>query len=585
VLFGLLVVGQVLFLALPYLQGRIVDDLAAHAPIAHSLYLGGAILAVYLIALIFNYWRERYEIKYIDFSLAESVDAVTLQKMFGFSLGQHINENSGLRLSVVTQGNSAVSQFLQLLMYSLLPLVLQVVLAVAAISWVNATLGLIIFVFSVVYIGAQYYSNRRFYKRLKVNRKAWNKQSKYFNELLRNIKLVKLSAKEDVSVKEYQKHYGGIANQSRTMWGDYAKGYYLRNTLIPLGQVAALMVGVYLVATGAQSPGSIVMLIGWMGSIFGNIGNLAWVQRQMLKQVSDIHIYHDMLAQEPAVKDPTSPVVLKDFAGKIEFRNVSFQYPNVPVAKDDEEDEDDKEEKKPTNSDSETKTILNDVSFVIEPGETAAIVGHSGAGKTTIVHLLLRGYDPDSGSVLVDGVDLREVDQKSFLRQVGYVPQVVELFDNTLRYNITFATPNAETVTDEALDTVARKARIDQFYERLGEKKFDVLIGENGVKLSGGERQRVGIARALLQNPNILIFDEATSSLDAENEAIIHEAMRDALKGRTGIIIAHRLSTVKDAHKIIVMDGGRIVGVGPHDQLMKDCEVYRRLVEHQIVTM
>ena len=555
VVFGLLVTGQVLFLGLPYLQGRIIDNLAKHAPIRGSLYLGAAILGVYLASILSNYIRDRYETKHLDFQLPQFINTLTLHKMFRFSLGQHINENSGLRLSVITKGNTASIQFLQLTIYQLLPFLLQIVLAVGAIVWVSRPLGVVVLVFSVLYIAAQYYGNLRLYSRLKTNHKLWNKQGKYFNELLRNVKLIKLSTKEQETVEEFAENFEGLSAGGRALWLDYFKGYYLRNTLIPIGQVTALLAGVYLVSIGAQSPGEIVMLIGWMSSIFGSVGNLGFIQRQMMSQLADIQIYHEMLSQEPAVKEEgdedKKPVAVADTEKKEEA----------------------------------AKEILNDVSFTIEAGETAAIVGHSGVGKTTIIHLLLRGYDPDSGSVLVDGHDLREVAQRSFLGHVGYVPQMVELFDNTLRYNMAFAMADAEKVTDEQLDEVSRKARIDQFYERLGEKKFDVMIGENGVKLSGGERQRVGIARALLKNPNILIFDEATSNLDAENEAIIHDAMREALRGRTGIIIAHRLSTVKDAHKIIVMDAGQVAGIGTHDSLMKDCEAYRRLVEHQIVTV
>ena len=583
VLFLLLVGGQVLFLLLPYLQGKIIDDLAAHAPLSHSFMLGGVILGVYLVANILNYIRERYEQAHFDYGMPQFIAEHTLERIFRFSLGQHINEHSGLRLSVMNKGNDALIQFINMGVYSFLPLLLQIILATAAIAFVSPVLGSIVLFFSLIYVVAQYRYNTTFFPTMKENRKRWNDQSKYFNEALRNVKVIKLSAKEDAIVREYDTLYEDKAQASRAIWFDYLSSYYWRTTLIYFGQVFALMAGVYLVSIGAQSPGSIVMLIGWMGSVFGNVGNLGWVQRQMITQLSDIEIYHDALEREPAVKDKTGAVELGSLSGRIEFRNVSFAYPVVPGEAASEASSDNDEA---VSEESDvSKEILRDVSFMIEAGETAAIVGHSGAGKTTIVHLLLRGYDPDQGSVLIDGHDLRDVSQQSFLRRVGYVPQQVELFDNTLRYNMTFAAAHSEAITDAQLDDVSRKARIDQFYERLGEKKFDVLIGENGVKLSGGERQRVGIARALLQEPDILIFDEATSNLDAENEAIIHEAMGEALKGRTGIIIAHRLSTVRDADQIIVMDGGRVVGVGKHAQLMETCEPYRRLVEHQIITV
>jgi ATP-binding cassette subfamily B protein len=223
------------------------------------------------------------------------------------------------------------------------------------------------------------------------------------------------------------------------------------------------------------------------------------------------------------------------------------------------------------------------VSFRIKAGETVAIVGHSGAGKSTIITLLLRGYDPKSGRVVIDGRDLRELELRSYLEQVGYVEQQVELFDESLSMNIFFGVPDAKRTDAEArLESVLKASRIDQFLPRLGEKGLDTIIGERGVRLSGGERQRVGIARALIKDPRVLIFDEATSSLDSENEALIHEAIHEALKGRTGIIIAHRLSTVRDADNIIVMKEGRVLGTGKHRTLLSTVPTYRSLVEHQL---
>jgi ABC-type multidrug transport system fused ATPase/permease subunit len=320
-----------------------------------------------------------------------------------------------------------------------------------------------------------------------------------------------------------------------------------------------------------------------MGTVFGGITNIGWMQRQMLFQIADIGKFDDMLAQPLAVVADDESVTLAHIAGNISFNNVSFAYPQVATDDEEKDGDADDEDESADGENKEQKGVMRDVSFTIEAGKTVAIVGHSGAGKTTIVNLLLRGYDPDQGMITIDGTDLRTLDHKAYLALIGYVPQHVELFDETLRYNLEFAR-HGTPATDEEIDRVAAMCRIDQFYDRLGEKKFDTLIGENGVKLSGGERQRVGIARALLKNPELLIFDEATSSLDTKNEALIHEALREALKGRTGIIIAHRLSTIRDADKIIAMDGGRVVGVGSHDELLATCPPYAELIAHQMVT-
>jgi len=576
--FGFLVIEHGLLTTLPYLQGGIIDNLASHLPVEKSLHLGLAILLSFLMANLFGYLREIYTINYIYYDLPKFANTVLLQKLFGLSLGQHSNVHSGQSLSVVTKGNDAVHQFLEIAVYSFLPLVLQFIMVISAIFWISGLIGCIVLGVSAIFLVLQYLTNFKFYEFVKNNQKDWSTQSKFFYEILHNIKLTKLSVKEDDMLNEYEESYEKIALTSRVIWKSYFKEHYTRNIFVRLGQVSALLVGVYLVSTGAKSPGAVVMLIGWMGTVFGNVGNLGSIQRLMMQHLSDIHNYHDLLELEPAVKDSPFPVSLPIHAGKIEFCHVSFRYPDPGLKAD-------RRVAAGARPLGLAKTILNDVSFVIEPGETAAIVGHSGAGKTTIINLLLRGYDPDSGMICVDDVDLRAVDQRSFLSKVGYVPQAVDLFDNTLGYNMTFFMSGTRTFTEAELDQVARKARIDQFYDRLGDKRFEVMLGENGVRLSGGERQRVGIARALLKEPDILIFDEATSNLDSENEAIIHDAMREALRGRTGIIIAHRLSTIKDADKIIVMDEGRVAAIGTHDMLMDRCAVYRRLVEHQIVVV
>lgn len=580
VIFLLLVTGQLVFLSFPYLQGRIIDNLAEKAPLADSMIIGLIMLGFYFLLNLLNYIRERYEFLKIDYELPKFTSKEALEKLFRFSLGQHINENSGLRLTVVNKGTQAMLNMATNFLYSFLPFILQIILTTLILLWFNLLLGIIVTIFSALYLYITFRYNINFYPKMSENRDRWNKQYKHYSEIIRNVKLIKLSAKENEAVLEFQKIYDETSFYSKYLWVNYAGAGYIRGGLINVGQIGALMVGVYLVHIGVESPGKIVMLIGWMSSIFGYIANLGWLQRQMIQHLADINKFNEMLNQPQAVVESKNPITLNKIEGRIEFQNVSFAYPELKTL-DDEKDTDENRRSEDENPDN--KEILKNVSFGINPGETVAIVGHSGAGKTTIVNLLLRGYDPDYGKILIDGVDLRELEFKSYLRAIGYVPQHVELFDNTLRYNLTFAVKNSSSVTEAEIEEVAKKSRIDQFYDRLGEKRFDTLIGENGIKLSGGERQRVGIARVLLKKPDILIFDEATSSLDAENEALIHDAMREALLGRTGIIIAHRLSTIRDAHKIVVMDAGGVAGIGTHDELIVNCEVYRKLIERQMV--
>jgi ABC-type multidrug transport system fused ATPase/permease subunit len=274
--------------------------------------------------------------------------------------------------------------------------------------------------------------------------------------------------------------------------------------------------------------------------------------------------------------------------GTIEFRDVSFSY-EARTTKDgvtedkDEEDSDggDTSENQDDENADEKPSTINAISFKLEAGKRYAFVGKSGAGKSTMVNLLLRAFDPDKGGIYVDSINIKDVDYRELRRHIGLVPQDVALFDGTLRYNVAFGLEHPDKVTPEQLERAARLSRVSEFFTKL-EKGWDTMIGERGIKLSGGQRQRVGIARALIKEPQILIFDEATSSLDTENEARIRESIQEASAGKTTIIIAHRLATVRDADEILVFHHGALVGKGTHDDLLAHNEQYKELVSSQV---
>jgi ATP-binding cassette subfamily B protein len=260
----------------------------------------------------------------------------------------------------------------------------------------------------------------------------------------------------------------------------------------------------------------------------------------------------DIFDLEYDITDPKNPEKLKVAEGKIVFENISFAYKGgIPVFK--------------------------DFSMSINPGERIGIVGHSGAGKSTITKLLLRFTDVTSGAILIDGQDIRNITQNDLRSTIAYVPQESILFHRTIRENIAYSRPDA---TDEEIEVVAAKAHSDEFIEKLPQG-YETLVGERGVKLSGGERQRIAIARAMLKNAPILVLDEATSSLDSVSEGYIQDAFTELMKGKTTLVIAHRLSTIQKMDRIVVLDHGNIVEMGTHRELITKSGIYADLWNRQ----
>lgn len=318
------------------------------------------------------------------------------------------------------------------------------------------------------------------------------------------------------------------------------------------GIVGVMWYGASLVGSGEMSVGELVSFVLYTTFIGGSIAGLGDIYGQVQKAIGSSERVLEILDEE-AEKEGGD--VALDFQGKIDFKNIRFHYPTRPEI-----------------------DVLKDLSFHVNPGEKVALAGHSGAGKSTIIQLLLRFYDLQNGSILVDDKNINHWDLKALRSKVGMVPQEVLLFGGSIRENIRYAKPDA---SEEEVIQAAKKANAWQFISKFPEG-LETLVGERGVKLSGGQRQRVAIARAILKNPSILILDEATSSLDAESESLVQEALDELMKGRTTIIIAHRLATIRKVDRIYVLKDGEIIEEGNHQDLLKREEgFYANLVRLQ----
>jgi len=367
-------------------------------------------------------------------------------------------------------------------------------------------------------------------------------------EVISSIKVVKSYNREDYEKKRFE---DGIemafdAEVQKVKVSAFFGPFVLFLTFL----VSSLLIwyGGRQVMAGVTTPGELAAFFLYAIIIAGPIGTFVRLYTQIQEAVGAVRRVYEILDTQPLIRDPEHPVSFDQVQGAIEFDDVSFSYKkDVPV--------------------------LKEVSFAVEPGEQVALVGPSGAGKSTVVQLVHRFFDVDAGAIRVDGHDIRETELKTFLNHVALVPQETLLFGGTIRENILYGKLDA---TAEELDTAARFANAYDFIQKL-DQGYDTIVGEKGVKLSGGERQRIAIARAILKNPRILILDEATSSLDNQSETLIQDALENLMKGRTTLIIAHRLSTVHNADKIIVLDQGRVVETGSHKELMTKEGLYHQL--------
>ena len=529
-------------------------------------FVGLAALGVFVRILVSRF-QGNLEIRKLDIKASNHLNHHSIAKYFNFSNGQHINEHSGVKQNIITSGFQSVQGQISMFVYHLFPAVANFIVSIFMLFTISSYIGFSYLAISFVFLWSVYKFNKYLQPKLREVTDARNQTARTISELYRFVFLIKNEVGEKKSLQDLDDVQDAHQDAFQRTW---IPGNNLL-TLIRIGTAGfrylTILFGVWLLFKGYITAGAIFLIFTWSQNFIMSLWMITDMQKQFITDKINIEKYFELLEIKPDVEEIENPIS-DNITGDIEFSNVEFSYPQRKKNHKDK----DEEELQP-------EMVLKGISFKIKEGEKVAFVGESGSGKSTIANLVRRAFDPQSGKIMINNNNLKDLELKSFLKKIGSVDQEVNLFDKSIRENISYGTESL--LTDEELNKIAKMARIDTFYKKL-EHGWDTIVGERGSKVSGGEKQRIGIARALAKNPEILIFDEATSALDTVSERVVQKSIDAVSKGKTSIIIAHRLSTVKNCDKIFVLKQGQLLAEGTHDYLLENCEYYKELVKHQL---
>lgn len=542
ILFALTMVFELVRLISPYLLKLIIDklthfDLSDIMPIVILIFF--MLIAEQLVSFI-DYFIDKRILKTMG-EVENYLPVAAQKKLVYLSLSYHEKENTGSKIVKIERGTQKIIELFSNMSWEVVPTIAQLFVTLIALFIVDFRFGLSFMLFAPLFIYVTFKVNKDLYPIRKKRHKDYESSFGKMGQSIININTVKSFVQEKKEVKDYKLIRDAIKENFFTEFSKLLNYSLIRNFIISLGRIAILLLGVYLVWQGNVSIGTLVFVITLSEKSYFSLYRLSRFYDKMEEGKEAVNRFTKLLNQEQDIVNPKNGIKPKDIAGRIDFKNVNFSY------------------------ESDSGKALGNVNLKINSGCVTALVGPSGGGKTTVARMIYRHYDPQAGEVLLDGQNLKDYDLYAFRKFIAIVPQEVEVFNSSVRDNIAYARPDASF---REIKAAAKVANAEEFIDKLT-KGYGTEVGERGIKLSGGQRQRLGIARAILANPRILIFDEATSSLDSYSEKLIQDAMEKVGKGRTMIIIAHRLSTIRKADKIIVLEEGNVVEQGSHYELAK----------------
>ncbi|MFA6461092.1 MAG: ABC transporter ATP-binding protein [Candidatus Woesearchaeota archaeon] len=534
-----------------YSQGQIeVATLGSIIVFALIIYFGikfvGAIVSFFMLK----------GVNTLEGGLMNDIEKRSFWHIITLSYRFHVNKRTGSLISKFTRGVSKVESFTDAVLFNFIPVIFRLILSIGVILYLDASTSIALGVMCVVFITFGVVAT----KLQKVPQEEANNREDLLkhnlSDVFMNIETVKYFAKEQITYNYFSRLSNKLKDARKRYWGYFAWYYGIEALIFGLGFTAIFYLSFGSFKAGRIGLGDITLIYTAILTLIPQLFSLMHGYRNFIRSSIDVSDLFEIYKEDNEVKDVYNAPPLQVEKGEIEFTQVGFSYP--------------KEWKGPQHE----RDIIKHFSLRIRPNTKVAIVGPSGSGKTTIIKLLYRLFDLESGSISIDGQDISKVTQNSLRDSMSIVPQEPLLFNNSIYFNVAYANPQA---SDKEVWKAIRMARLDILINRLP-KKEKTLIGERGVKLSGGEKQRISIARALLANKRILVLDEATSALDSETEKEIQKDLELLMQNRTTIMIAHRLSTIMDADQIVVLDKGKVVESGTHQQLLHLKEgLYRKL--------
>lgn len=505
-----------------------------------------------LIGGMFILWRVS---GFLGMKWITSANAYSYQELFSY-IGKHShtyfsNRFAGSLSSKITHASEGAQSLYEAFTWSYFPGIVSLILTTVYITSVSTVAGIIFIGLLAILIPVNIYLAK--YRRPHVV--AYSAQTTKTRgrlvDTLTNMGAVRQYARQSTEEQKFQNELQTMRSLNMKQWGISEWGLALNNALIVLFELILVTVIISLWVKGGVTTGELVMTITLLMNVNGTLVFIGSSINGFIRRYAEVEEGLDDILREHEILDVENAKELKVSGGKIEWQNVDFEF-------------------------GENK-VFRTFNLTIEAGERIGLVGHSGAGKSTFVSLLLRQHDLTGGALLIDGQNIKEVTQDSLRKHIAVVPQEPMLFHRSIRENIAYGN---EKATQKQIEEVAKKAQAHDFIVALPEG-YDTLVGERGIKLSGGQKQRVAIARAMLKNAPILILDEATSALDSESEVAIQKALHELMEGKTVVAVAHRLSTLREMDRIIVMEGGKIIENGSHQELVQSGGVYARLWEHQ----